>query len=381
MTPLTIAAVTGTTGKTTTARLLDQVLRAAGWRTVTWLDEGVAIDGTVQPGELLPWQRGLARLARGDLQAAIQELPAATVQAVGLPAGAYRLGIVTNLAHNDPVYAATPRAANQAIANGMLVAAVHPAGTVVLNADDHAVADLGARSAAPVTLWALRRGSPALARHLRAGGRGLYLEEGRIVVAEAGQSMEIGAVSAAPVTLAGAALPQVQDLLAALAGGLALGLTPPVLERGLATLEIWPHLLERTIRLEGGVPCRLVAATVGSLPAARGMARLMRRWAPRQTRVIGAVGWPAGLSEAEARELARLLANLYGLLFVHGPEADRAVELIREARPAGRLPTFCVPAASEAKAVRRLLHLAAIGDAVLLLSPSLPALAALLPDA
>ena len=64
------------------------------------------------------------------------------MQAVGLPTNAYQAAIVTNLALNDSDLAAMPRAARQAVANHIVAAAVHPAGVIVLNADDRAVADL-----------------------------------------------------------------------------------------------------------------------------------------------------------------------------------------------------------------------------------------------
>jgi UDP-N-acetylmuramyl pentapeptide synthase len=375
---LPIVAVTGSVGKTTTATLLDRLARGAGWRTVTWLDDGVAIDGYPQAGELLPWGQGLQLILRRELQLAIQELPAPTVQAVGLPAAAYQAAIITNLAMNDPELAGTEASARQAAANQAVAAAVHPDGWLVLNADDLAVADLAGASAATPVLWALRRQSPPLARHLRAGGAGLFIADGRIVWEAAGQVVDLGAVAALPFTLGGAALPQVQNGLAALGAALALGLPAERLRPALARIEELPRLAERLVTLRRGLSCRVIVAEARGLLAFRAVARSMRRFGPGESRVIGAVAWPDGLAEVEARAAARTLARRYDLLYLHGRASEAAAELVRAARPTHRLPAFCVAVESESEAIRRLVNVAAAGDRLLLIGARAAATLALL---
>jgi cyanophycin synthetase len=363
---LPIVAVTGSVGKTTTASLLDRLARGVGRRTVTWLDDGVAIDGRAEDGELRPWGRGLQLLLQRELDLAIQELPAATVQAVGLPASAYQAAIVTNLALNDAELAATPRAARQAAANQIVAAAVHPAGVIVLNADDLAVADLAQATSAASVLWALRRQSPPLARSLKQGGRGLYLGDDRIVWEAAGDRRDLGPIHQLPFTLGGAALMQTQNALAALATGLALGLPGEDLIVAARRVEETPSVCERTLAIRRTFRCRTIVAEARCLLAFRGLARLMGRLTPSPTRVVGVVAWPTSLADWEARETARALAKLFALLYLHGPGSAEAADLVREVRPADRLPAFCVPVESELDAVRRLVKIAASGDVLLL---------------
>lgn len=375
---LPIVAVTGSVGKTTTATLLDRLARGAGWRTVTWLDDGVAIDGYPQAGELLPWGQGLQLILRRELQLAIQELPAPTVQAVGLPPAAYQAAIITNLAMNDPELAGTEASARQAAANQAVAAAVHPDGWLVLNADDLAVADLAGASTATPVLWALRRQSPPLARHLRAGGMGLFIAEDRLIWEVAGQPRDLGAMAALPFTLGGAALPQVQNGLAALAAALALGLPAQRLCSVLERIDELPGLVERQVTLRRGVSCRALVAEARGLLAFRAIARSMNRFGPGKGRVIGAVAWPASMAEGEARAAARTLAKRYDLLYLHGPASEAAVELVRAARPTDRLPAFCVAVESESEAIRRLVNAAAAGDRLLLIGVRAAATLALL---
>ena len=108
------------------------------------------------------------------------------------------------------------------------------------------------------------------------------------------------------------------------------------------------------------------------------LARLMGRRTPSPMRMVGVVAWPAGLADWEARETARSLAKLFALLYLHGPGSAEAADLVREVRPADRLPAFCVPVESEIDAVRRVVKIAASGDELLLVGArSAPTLALL----
>lgn len=376
--PLPIAAVTGTVGKTTLAIMLDHLARAVGWRTVTWLDSGVSINGHAQAGELAPWSEGLTQLLQGKLELAIQELPAATIQAVGLPQGAYKVGIVTNLAMNDGLYTMTSRALRQRAANEALVSAVHPAGRLLLNADDHAVVDLAEQARSPVILWALRRQSPALTRHLERGGTGLYLNDETIVWEEATQRQHLGNLHTTAMPFIETASFQAQNLLAALAAARVFGLSVEQLQRSLQRETEIPTLVERVITLEGGVHCRVVVARADCLPAMRGLVRLMSRLALGDQRVVGTAVWPAGLNTQEANEVARILARLFSLLYLYGPGSEAGARLIRSARPSERLPTFCRAVADQSEAMRRLTSRIVSGDRALLLAETVHSMVTLL---
>jgi cyanophycin synthetase len=376
--PLPIVVITGTVGKTTTGAMLDRLIQATGWRTVTWFDQGVTIDRALQEGELGPWGEGLRQVMQRRLDLAIQTLPAATVQAVGLAAGAYRLGIITNLAMNDAVYADTWAARAQHQANRVVAAAVHPRGTLVLNADDRAVVDLAAETRGRVVPWALRRRSPALARHLGRGGGGMYVADDHLIWEQAGEIVQLAPVAAIPATHGGHALFQVQNVLAATAAALALGRPREAVAAALADLRGGPELSERVLTLENGAHCRVLAARATTLPALDEVARLVRRRLPGRARAIGAAWWPDGGGAALAREQARRLARLYATLYLFGPGCEVGADLVRDARLPRELPTVCVAVADETEAIERLAQVVASGDFVLLLGASAPATMALL---
>lgn len=376
--PMPIVAVSGTVGKSTVAAALDQLLRAAGRRTVVWLDHGVAIDGHAQVGELVPWGRGLQLLLRGELDVAVQELAAATVLTVGLPAASYAGAVITNLTLNDPVYRGGAAAARQQAANRQTVAAVHPSGFLVLGADDRAVADLQHEFAGATIVCGLSRQHPPVARHLKGNGSAAYVRDGEITWEAEGARTALGLVGDLPFTLHGAAAFQVQDLLLAVGAALALGVRPAEVASGLTGLAGWPNLADRTITLESGAHCRVIVARAPHLPALQAVARLARRVARGSGRVLGSVAW-APYHRAEDRdEAARLLARTLSVVYIHGAGSEEAAELVSQVPTAGRAPTLSMRVASETEALGRLLRHSASGDRLLIVTENVAQVTALL---
>jgi hypothetical protein len=121
-------------------RLVNAILRDAGYRTALWTDNGVEINDRRQQGELVPWSRALARLIAGTLDVAIQELDWATVHAVGLPGAVYPIVAVTNLCGNNDSCMTQLETIRAAKSLDRVLAAVRPDGRLILNGEDFAVA-------------------------------------------------------------------------------------------------------------------------------------------------------------------------------------------------------------------------------------------------
>ena len=226
---LPIVAVCGRWGKTTVARLLEAMIRPAYPRLALWTDQGVYVNGRRQQGELIPWQGALRALAGGELDLAIQELAAPTVNAVGLPAEAYALGIVTSFCGNEEACLLEPRSAGERQAQLAVARAVHPAGALVLNADDHAVAEEGPATSGERIYYGASRRNPYIKVQLAAGARAVCISGGMIVLCEGTRTRPVLPVHEVALSLGGAIVFQVQNALAATAAAWRLGIAPPVI--------------------------------------------------------------------------------------------------------------------------------------------------------
>ncbi len=110
-------------------------------------------------------------------------------------------------------------------------------GVVVLNADDPALVAGSAEVAAPITWFSLEPDNEIMRRHLAAGGTGLTVRDGSLVELRSGQTTEIAAVEAVPITLSGAARHNVANALGVIGLARGLGLEPVHIARGLASFE------------------------------------------------------------------------------------------------------------------------------------------------
>jgi UDP-N-acetylmuramyl tripeptide synthase len=118
--------------------------------------------------------------------------------------------------------------------------AVERSGVLVLNADDPRVLERGRRHPGSVAWFSLRADHPAVRAHVEAGGRALWLEDGRLVRRWDGRAEDCAAVADVPVFFGGAARHNLANALAAMGLGSALGLPIGAMARGLGEFRSDP---------------------------------------------------------------------------------------------------------------------------------------------
>ena len=229
------ALITGTNGKTTTARLLASIA-AAGSKTpgisstdrvrvgTEILDEG---DWSGPGGARLVLrdrrtQVGILETARGGMLRrglALEHCDVAAVLNVGADhLGEWGIGTLDGLAEGKFV---TTRVADVA----------------VLNADDEVVAARGDDLDRPILWFTLHADNARVRTHVASGGRAAVLEGDQLVLLEGSRRRELLSVSDVPVTLNGAARYNVANALAAAAIADLLGFEPEHIRHGLASFH------------------------------------------------------------------------------------------------------------------------------------------------
>jgi cyanophycin synthetase len=113
-----------------------------------------------------------------------------------------------------------------------IVDVVLPGGTTVLNADDPLVAEMGAACKGGVLYFTTRPDDPAVAAHVAAGGRAVWLAGGAIVLAEGGSRHPVADLTDLRQPGGGEIHPE--NILAAIGAAWAHGLTPPQISGRLA---------------------------------------------------------------------------------------------------------------------------------------------------
>lgn len=229
-----LVAVSGTNGKTFVASLIGSMLTAAG-RAVGQADSnGVRIR-----------ERSLARTdgANGDsarrvlmnpfVDGIVLEVDEGLVLDEGLGFDHCDVAVVTNVASGDHLgkqYVEELKPITKAIRAPVDV--VLPSGSAVLNANDPEVVAMAESCRGKIIYFGRSAGGAPIFEHIQGGGTAVVLDGDRVVAYQGGRREYVLELARLSCAVFGLPSMFVEDLLAAVAAGFGLGLSPSVISAG-----------------------------------------------------------------------------------------------------------------------------------------------------
>jgi cyanophycin synthetase len=231
-----VVAVSGTNGKTTTVRMIANVLNAQGFRVGMTSTDGVYVEGQrIDTGDCSGPKSAKKVLLHPDVDAAVFETARGGVLREGLGFDSCDVAVVTNIGRGDHLglsYVNTVEDLTR-VKRVIVQNVTSGTGVAVLNAADPLVAGMAAHCPGKVTFFSRDPDNPIIARHRAQLKRVVYLEAGAIVASEAGVEHRIP-VAAIPATQNGVIAFQIENAMAAVGAGWALGLDWEIIRTGLA---------------------------------------------------------------------------------------------------------------------------------------------------
>lgn len=234
-----LVAVAGTNGKTTTVRLIASILGSNGLRVGMTSTDGVYIEGQrIDTGDCSGPKSAKNVLLHPDVDAAVLETARGGVLREGLGFDRCDVAVVTNIGMGDHLglsYISTVE--DLAVVKRVIVRNVKPdTGVAVLNAADPMVVRMADACPGKVTFFACDRNHPVMAMHRAQGKRVIYLDGDSIVASETGFEQRT-LLSEIPVTQNGAIGFQIENAMAAMGAGWAMGIDWTVIRAGLASFR------------------------------------------------------------------------------------------------------------------------------------------------
>ncbi|WP_132998884.1 cyanophycin synthetase [Luteimonas arsenica] len=236
-----IAAVTGTNGKTTTARMLAHIAKMSGHTPGLTTTDGVYIDGnrTVEGDMTGPVS---ARMVLRDptIDFAVLETARGGLLRAGMGVRSVDVGAVINVQSDHLGLKGIDTLEQLAEIKRIVVEVADEC--AVLNADDPNVLRMsGYTKARNICYVTMNPGHPLVREHVRAGGRACALEEGvnghMITLYEKGSHIPLLWTHLIPATLEGRALHNVQNAMFAASMAFAMGLKLDDIRHGLRTFD------------------------------------------------------------------------------------------------------------------------------------------------
>ena len=221
-----VIAITGTNGKTTTTRLVAHMVMTNGLRTAWSSTDGVVVMGDmVAPGDYSGPGGAREVLGTPGLQLGILETARGGMLLKGMGVNQTDVTVVTNVAADHLGLNGIDTLDQLAEVKAIPTLIVKPTGWTVLNGDDPRVWAMRHRAKGKVWAFSLDPNAPALREALAAGGRGITVLDGEIVVLTPGRDPDrLVKVVDVPMTLAGLSRINIANALGGTAAGLALGL-------------------------------------------------------------------------------------------------------------------------------------------------------------
>jgi cyanophycin synthetase len=236
-----IAAVTGTNGKTTTARMLAHITKMAGYTPGLTTTDGVYIDGqrTVQ-GDMTGPVSARMVLADPQIDIAVLETARGGLLRAGMGVSEVNVGAVLNVQTDHLGLKGIDTLEQLAEVKRIVVEVATDC--AVLNADDPLVLRMSGYTEAKNICYVTMNPHHALVReHVRAGGRACALEEGvngqMITLYEKGRHIPLVWTHLIPATLEGRALHNVQNAMFAAAMAFSLDVKLDAIRQGLRTFD------------------------------------------------------------------------------------------------------------------------------------------------
>ena len=236
-----IAAVTGTNGKTTTARMLAHITKMAGYTPGLTTTDGVYIDGQrTVPGDMTGPVSARMVLADPQIDIAVLETARGGLLRAGMGVAEVNVGAVLNVQADHLGLKGIDTLEQLGELKRIVVEVATDC--AVLNADDPLVLKMASHTEAKSICYVTMNPHHALVReHIRAGGRACALEAGvngqMITLYDHGGHIPLLWTHLIPATMEGRATHNVQNAMFAAAMSFSLGIKLDAIRQGLRTFD------------------------------------------------------------------------------------------------------------------------------------------------
>jgi cyanophycin synthetase len=225
-----IVAITGTNGKTTTTRLLAQMVRQGGYSTGFTTTDGIYLnDGLVYKGDCSGPGSAQALLKDPAVEFAVLECARGGILRSGLGFDRCDCAVITNIAEDHLGLNGIYTIDQLARVKGVVAASVRRGGHVILNADDDRVYALRNQTEGTPVLFSLYAGNIRIRRHCEEGGLAATLDEGYIMIRKGNQLIPVESVENVPLTHGGAARFNIANVLGATLAAYVSGISLPAI--------------------------------------------------------------------------------------------------------------------------------------------------------
>ncbi|AET65810.1 cyanophycin synthetase [Desulfosporosinus orientis DSM 765] len=221
-----IVAISGTNGKTTTTRMISKILSDQKLIVGMTSTDGIYINKKLLvKGDMTGPESAKTVLRHPQVQVAVLETARGGILRSGLGYDYADVAVVTNVSNDHLGQYGIESLEDIAHVKSLVAEVIKPHSYVVLNADDPYVVQMAKRTQGRVIFFSTEKDNIYIRKHLGKGGIAVFVRRGMILLCQGSQVFKICSVKQIPVTWEGKAKHNIQNALAAIASGWALGMS------------------------------------------------------------------------------------------------------------------------------------------------------------
>ena len=335
-----IAAVTGTNGKTTTARMLAHIQKLAGHTVGLTSTDGVYIDGhrTVTGDMTGPVATHMV-LSDPNVDVAVLEIARGGLLRAGMGVRQCDVGAVLNVKSDHLGLRGVGTLDDLAKVKRIVVEVARE--TAILNADDPLCLKMADYTSAKNLCYVTMDPTHELVgEHIRAGGRGVVLESGikgqMITIYDHGAHIPLLWTHLIPATLEGRALHNVQNAMFAAAMAFSMGLKLEDIRHGLRTFDTTFFQAPGRMNIFDEHPFKVILDYGHNPAAVEAMCQLVGRLEVTGRRIV-VLAAPGDRRDEDIADIGRIAAGHFDRYILRrddnlrGRQPDEVPHLLRDA--------------------------------------------------
>jgi len=310
-TRIPIAALTGTNGKTTTARMLAHILKMSGATVGLTTTDGVYVDGQrTASGDMTGPHSAQMVLRDPKVDTAVLETARGGLLRSGLGYSSCNVGCVLNIASDHLGLKGIDTLEQLAEIKRILVEVARDC--AVLNADDIHCLKMGAHTDAKrIAYFTMEPTNPLVLQHIEAGGLAIVLEQGikgqMITLYDDGLDLPLLWTHLIPATMEGKALHNVQNAMAAALMAYAMDTKVDNIRQGLRTFDTSFFQVPGRMNVYDEHPFKVILDYGHNPAAVLAMVNLVARLDVEGKRIC-VVSAPGDRRDEDIRDIARNIA-------------------------------------------------------------------------
>jgi cyanophycin synthetase len=335
-----IAAITGTNGKTTTARMLAHIQKLAGHHVGLTSTDGVYIDGQrTVAGDMTGPVATRMVLSDPTVDVAVLEIARGGLLRAGMGVRHCDVGAVLNVKSDHLGLRGVGTLEQLAQVKRIVVEIARD--TAILNADDPLCLKMADYTEAKHLCYVTMNPTHELVgEHIKAGGRGVVLESGikgqMITVYDRGAHIPLLWTHLIPATLEGRAMHNVQNAMFAAAMGFSMGLKLEDVRHGLRTFDTTFFQAPGRMNIYDEHPFKVILDYGHNSAAVEAMCQLVERMEVTGRRIC-VLAAPGDRRDEDIVEIGKIAAGSFDRYIcrrddhLRGRKPDEVPHILREA--------------------------------------------------